>query len=66
MSSHPSLTQSAALRDGLSGNLDTIRDWLRRSENGPEFRKLQPRLAAAQDEGFTLRRSGKFRSRLPR
>ncbi len=48
------------------GNLEKIWDWLRRTENGPGFRKLKPRLAAAQEEGFMLRRSGTFRSRLPR
>lgn len=47
-------------------NLDKIWDWLRRSESGPQFRKFQQRLAAAQEEGVTLRRSGKFRSGLPR
>jgi hypothetical protein len=47
-------------------NLDKVRDWLRRSECEAGFRRLEARLAAAQKEGFELRRQGKFRSQLPR
>ncbi len=47
-------------------NLAKVGDWLRRKEGEADFRRHSPRLAAAQEEGFALRRKGRFRSRLPR
>lgn len=47
-------------------NLDKVRDWLRRTECATDFARCRPQLAAAQQEGFELRRTGRFRSRLPR
>jgi hypothetical protein len=46
-------------------NLDKVRDWLRRTDRGPDFELLRPQLLAAQREGFEQRRKGTFRSRLP-
>ena len=47
-------------------NLDKVRDWLRRTESEPDFKRLRPQLASAQEEGFEQRRKGIFHSRLPR
>ncbi len=47
-------------------NLDKITDWLRRTDHADAFARLKPRLAEVQEEGFQLRRAGRFRSRLPR
>lgn len=47
-------------------NLDKVRDWLRGTEHEAEFRRHRPQLAAIQEEGFQLRRTGRFRSQLPR
>jgi hypothetical protein len=47
-------------------NLDKVRDWLRRTDCWASFRRLQPQLSAAQEEGTQMRGKGTFRSRLPR
>ncbi len=47
-------------------NLDKVGDWLRRTASGAEYARFKPELAAAQEEGFQLRRTGRFRSSLPR
>jgi hypothetical protein len=47
-------------------NLEKVRDWLRRTDRGPDFQLLLPRLVTAQREGFEQRRKGIFRSQLPR
>jgi hypothetical protein len=47
-------------------NLEKVRDWLRRTDRGPDFELLLPRLVTAQREGFEQRRKGTFRSDLPR
>ena len=47
-------------------NLDKVRDWLRGTEHEPDFRRHKPQLAAIQEEGYQLRRTGRFRTQLPR
>ena len=67
----PQLTDSRrsellALVREQPANLEKVRDWLRRTDRGPDFEVLRPQLVAAQREGFEQRRKGTFRSRLPR
>jgi hypothetical protein len=47
-------------------NLDKIREWLRRTDHGPDFDLVLPQLETAQREGFEQRRKGAYRSQLPR
>lgn len=47
-------------------NLDKVSDWLRGTESAAGYSRLKPRLASVQEEGFQLRRKGRFRSFLPR
>ena len=59
-------TELLALVREQPANLDKIREWLRRTDRGPDFELALPQLKAAQREGFELRRKGAFRSQLPR
>ena len=47
-------------------NLDKVGDWLRRTDSAGAWARFRPELDAAQEEGVRLRRSGRFRSLLPR
>lgn len=60
------LSELLALLREQPANLDKVRDWLRRTDGEREFHRRRPQLAAAQEEGFQLRRRGEFRSELPR
>ena len=47
-------------------NLDKVGDWLRRTDAAGAWARFRPELEAVQEEGVRLRRSGRFRSLLPR
>ncbi len=47
-------------------NLDKVGDWLRRTDAADAWKRFRPELEAAQEDGVRLRRSGRFRSLLPR
>ncbi|HSN57479.1 MAG TPA: hypothetical protein VLT32_22610 [Candidatus Sulfomarinibacteraceae bacterium] len=47
-------------------NLDKVGDWLRRSHAADAWKRFRPELEAVQEDGVRLRRTGRFRSLLPR
>ncbi|MGD9252666.1 MAG: hypothetical protein PVG92_01890 [Holophagae bacterium] len=58
--------QLLALVREQPANLDKVGDWLRRSDGELPFGRFKPQLSAVQEEGYQLRRTGRFRSALPR
>jgi hypothetical protein len=47
-------------------NLDKVGDWLRRTDAADAWKRFRPELEAVQEDGVRLRRTGRFRSLLPR
>lgn len=47
-------------------NLDKVGDWLRRTPGEVAYNRFKAELETVQEEGFQLRRTGRFRSALPR
>jgi hypothetical protein len=60
------LDQLLELVSEQPANLDKVGDWLRRTPGEAAYNRFKAELAAVQEEGFQLRRTGRFRSMLPR